>query len=129
MAKCPAHRERTPSLSITQMPDGIRLHCFAGCAQKDVLDALGLTWDDLRRRKLDYELMCQIRAAEEKEKAKREVRTKLLWEARLVMGYWHRKSAEYGASLAKFPDAVKLGKEFHRSLEMERRAQKVWESL
>jgi hypothetical protein len=48
MAKCPVHRERTGSLSITAMGDGkTRLHCFGGCDQKAVLDALGLSWSDL----------------------------------------------------------------------------------
>jgi hypothetical protein len=49
MAKCPVHREKTGSLSITDMRNGkTRLHCFAGCPQADVLRAIGLTWKDLR---------------------------------------------------------------------------------
>ena len=48
MAKCPAHREKTGSLSITQMPNGnTRLHCFAGCSQHEVVNAMGLRWYDL----------------------------------------------------------------------------------
>lgn len=49
MTHCPAHRERTGSLSITDMGAGnTRLHCFGGCAQADVLRAAGLAWKDLR---------------------------------------------------------------------------------
>lgn len=49
MAKCPVHREKTGSLSITDMGQGkTRLHCFAGCFQVDVLRAVGLNWKDLR---------------------------------------------------------------------------------
>jgi len=49
MAKCPAHRERTGSLSITDMGAGnTRLHCFSGCSQADVLEAAGLKWKDLK---------------------------------------------------------------------------------
>lgn len=49
MCKCPAHHEKTGSLSITDMGQGkTRLHCFAGCYQADVLRAVGLTWKDLR---------------------------------------------------------------------------------
>jgi hypothetical protein len=43
VARCPAHEDRSPSLSIRQADDGrILLHCFAGCAVHDVLGALGL---------------------------------------------------------------------------------------
>lgn len=49
MGKCPAHHEKTGSLSITDMGYGkTRLHCFGGCDQRDVLRAVGLTWTDLR---------------------------------------------------------------------------------
>lgn len=49
MAKCPAHHEKTGSLSITDMGHGkTRLHCFGSCDQRDVLRAVGLTWKDLR---------------------------------------------------------------------------------
>lgn len=40
MARCPAHDDRTPSLSVTQMGDVVLVHCFAGCDQVDVIDAL-----------------------------------------------------------------------------------------
>jgi putative DNA primase/helicase len=40
-AKCPAHEDRTPSLSLTDTGDGLTLwHCHAGCSQTDVRDAL-----------------------------------------------------------------------------------------
>src|SRR6185312_14209745 len=49
MAKCPAHRERTASLSVTDMGGGrTRLHCFGGCHQADVVRTAGLEWKDLR---------------------------------------------------------------------------------
>jgi hypothetical protein len=48
MAQCPAHADRTPSLSIMSFPDGnVWLHCFAGCETDDVLDRLGLSYADL----------------------------------------------------------------------------------
>ncbi len=41
MAKCPAHDDKNPSLSIRDGDNGIVLvHCFAGCEQNKVLDAL-----------------------------------------------------------------------------------------
>ena len=48
MAKCPAHSDAAPSLSIGLGRDGrILLHCFAGCSTEDILDAVGLKKRDL----------------------------------------------------------------------------------
>jgi len=44
---CPAHEDRTPSLSVTERDGKVLVHCFAGCAPEDVIGALGLTWSDL----------------------------------------------------------------------------------
>jgi hypothetical protein len=50
-ARCPAHADRTPSLSISEGVDGkVLVKCHAGCEQDAVIDALrrlGL-WDDSR---------------------------------------------------------------------------------
>ena len=41
MARCPCHRDRTPSLKITDGLDGeLILHCFGGCGWRDVKDTL-----------------------------------------------------------------------------------------
>ena len=40
LACCPAHNDKNPSLSITQISDKVLVHCFAGCEQRDVLQAL-----------------------------------------------------------------------------------------
>jgi len=40
MARCPAHDDRTPSLSITDRNGKALLHCFAGCEQRAVIEAL-----------------------------------------------------------------------------------------
>jgi hypothetical protein len=53
MARCPAHDDRQPSLSIRDTDDGRALvHCHAGCSQNRVIAALrsrGL-WDNRQRR-------------------------------------------------------------------------------
>lgn len=46
-AKCPAHDDRSPSLSIRDIGDNILIHCFAGCCPEDVLGAVGMTFRDL----------------------------------------------------------------------------------
>src|SRR5689334_20083592 len=40
-ARCPAHDDRTPSLSIRESDgDKVLVHCHAGCDQRDVIAAL-----------------------------------------------------------------------------------------
>ena len=48
IARCPAHEDREPSLSVGIGDDGrVLVHCHAGCTTPAVLDALGLTEADL----------------------------------------------------------------------------------
>ena len=52
-ACCPAHSDKSPSLSITQSADKVLLYCHSGCRQDDVIDALrsrGL-WHDKQEQK------------------------------------------------------------------------------
>ena len=40
-ARCPAHKDRSPSMSVSDSRDGkVLVHCHAGCAQRDVIAAL-----------------------------------------------------------------------------------------
>lgn len=53
MACCPAHQDKTASLSIKELPDSrVLLHCFAGCDPDSVLAAVGLTFSDLMPERL-----------------------------------------------------------------------------
>jgi len=46
--KCPAHQDKSPSMTLRLVDDGrILIHCFAGCGTDAILDALGLTFGDL----------------------------------------------------------------------------------
>jgi hypothetical protein len=48
IARCPAHNDRSASLSIAETDDGrVLAHCFAGCSVIDMLTAIGLTLADL----------------------------------------------------------------------------------
>ena len=47
IARCPAHEDRHPSLSITDAGDKLLLKCFAECETAAVLAAIGLDWSDL----------------------------------------------------------------------------------
>jgi len=53
VACCPAHNDKSPSLSIRALPNGkILLHCFAECPIDEVLNSIGLTLEDLFPEKL-----------------------------------------------------------------------------
>ena len=52
-ARCPAHDDKNPSLSIRELDDGrILIHDHAGCDVYSVLDAIGLNISDLYPDKL-----------------------------------------------------------------------------
>jgi hypothetical protein len=42
-ARCPAHDDRSPSLSVRETAEGLVLmHCFGGCSAAEVLASIGL---------------------------------------------------------------------------------------
>ncbi|MGO1544382.1 MAG: AAA family ATPase [Gulosibacter sp.] len=43
IARCPAHDDRSPSLSVTRKGDRVLTHCHAGCSYSAVMSALGLS--------------------------------------------------------------------------------------
>lgn len=48
IARCPAHDDRHPSLSIRELDDGrILVHCFAGCDVYAIVSAVGMELSDL----------------------------------------------------------------------------------
>jgi hypothetical protein len=48
MAQCPAHEDKSPSLSIRQFDDdAVRVKCFAGCTTAEILASVGLNPSDL----------------------------------------------------------------------------------
>ncbi len=52
-ARCPAHDDKSPSLSIKDTGERVLIYCFAGCCAEDVVLAAGLTWKDLYPDKWD----------------------------------------------------------------------------
>ena len=53
-ARCPAHGDKTPSLSIKETESGhVLIHCFSGCGSHDVLESIGLTFEDVMPERLD----------------------------------------------------------------------------
>ena len=48
VACCPAHEDRSPSMTIRETPDGkILMHCFAGCSIAEIAESLNIDLSDL----------------------------------------------------------------------------------
>ena len=47
MACCPAHEDKSASLSIRHADDKTLIHCFAGCSVHEVVGAVGMEINDL----------------------------------------------------------------------------------
>ncbi|MGR3782202.1 MAG: DUF7146 domain-containing protein [Albimonas sp.] len=81
--RCPAHRDRVPSLSVSDGRDGrLLLHCFAGCDFRDVLAALkdrGLIRAAGPAVELDPQAEAMRAAAEARERAKRIAQARTAW--------------------------------------------------
>ena len=74
IARCPAHDDHSPSLSIRELADGrILIHCFPGCDPSDVLAAVGLQMTALFPEPLDHRirltLLKELQAAVERDHA------------------------------------------------------------
>lgn len=72
MAICPAHEDRSPSLAISETPEGtILIHCFAGCGAGDIMDAIGMSLSDLFSEKI----IGMFKKTERSEREEREKRS------------------------------------------------------
>jgi len=47
IARCPAHEDHNPSLSLKQADDRILIYCHAGCTVAEICAAIGVTVTDL----------------------------------------------------------------------------------
>ena len=61
MARCPAHEDKTSSLSIAERNGKLLLHCFGGCTTEAVCEAMGIRVSQLfstpPSRKLEPEIV------------------------------------------------------------------------
>jgi hypothetical protein len=56
LARCPAHADSRPSLSVREMPDGVVLvKCWSGCSASEVLGAVGLEMSALFPEKINVD--------------------------------------------------------------------------
>ena len=84
VARCPAHEDKKPSLSVTESPSGLLLlFCHAGCTTDSILSAIDLTWKDLYpdESRMAYAKCCDEGAREHRKfKSDPETHEKLILE-------------------------------------------------
>lgn len=67
-ARCPAHADNSPSLSITEGERGILVKCWAGCTLDEITAALGIRVADLFADALDTDPRRRREAAQERDR-------------------------------------------------------------
>lgn len=105
MGHCPAHQDRSPSLSIRQGDKGALVCCMAGCRTEAVLQALGLRLRDLFHGPppAPEELAAKARIEMDRATAavaRREAHGRIC----SALLKWERVRDELGARLARLPD-------------------------
>jgi len=116
-ARCPAHSDRSPSLSIREGADGrILLHCFAGCTVPEILAVLKLSSRDLfagppPTSERVVAVMADREARARAARAEREAR-RTAWDR---VRKWEAIVGQIGVKLALDPENDALGKVFHRA--------------
>jgi hypothetical protein len=121
-AKCPAHQDCSPSLSIREGREGrVLLHCFAGCTTEAVLRFAGLKVADLFAGPPPT---LQQAAATALERAGRDAETLQARreQSRLAARYRKLNAVldEIAARLARTPDGAEsavIARLFHKTLE------------
>lgn len=67
-AKCPAHADNSPSLSVSEGERGILLKCWAGCSMPAICDSLGIQQQDLFFDALDTDPQKRKLAARQRDR-------------------------------------------------------------
>lgn len=71
-ACCPAHEDKSPSLSLRELEDGrVLVHCFGGCSPVQVMDAIDLKLSDLFEEPLADRIKPLYMATAEKKKLRK----------------------------------------------------------
>ncbi len=118
LARCPAHRDRLPSLSISSGRENrVLVHCWAGCDLAAVLKAAGLTFQSLfpagppptkaQRDALDRQRRTKLVEANRERQANKEIRERVQKLTAIVNAL--------GAKLARQPESDVFAAIFHQA--------------
>ncbi|HVC90425.1 MAG TPA: hypothetical protein VND66_07365 [Acidobacteriaceae bacterium] len=115
LARCPAHPDRSPSLSIAEGKDGrVVIRCWAGCATKDILAASGLTMRDLFAGPPATPQQAAMLAAEREAKAAWQRQQRAISRAARDRVFQLESLVDaIGEKLARSPDDWELERLFH----------------
>src|SRR5262249_10331976 len=119
LARCPAHDDRTPSLSVSDGNDGkVLVHCHAGCSQDAVIVALqdrGL-WPDNGSKPLPMtEAEREHRRQQEAERARQRSRRDAFIEG-VWQKIWAEAKSARGSPIERWLE-VRLGTKLARNLD------------
>jgi hypothetical protein len=119
MAKCPAHREKTASLYITERKDGSTgIHCF-GCmgSPSQLLSPVGLSVTDLfagsRPNKEALREAERQRALEERERRRKK---DAIWKTVEIRDHWRKRVEMLARGLMVTPKDDRLSSRFFSAL-------------
>jgi hypothetical protein len=54
LACCPAHDDKTPSMTVREVDGRLLVHCFSGCSASNIMASLGLSLGDLFDAPLEH---------------------------------------------------------------------------
>lgn len=120
-ARCPAHDDRTPSLSLADSADGrLLMHCHAGCAFTDIQAALrgrGMIAGAGTFQLVAKSCEAERRAAERAYKAKRSRQARIIWqEARPITGTLGERYLKGRGITCPLPNTIRyIGDCWHKS--------------
>ena len=71
-SRCPAHTDKSPSLSVSEGDRGILLRCWAGCSLREICSALKIQETDLFFDALDSDPARRREAAQQRDRQRQE---------------------------------------------------------
>jgi hypothetical protein len=117
MAKCRAHNDQKPSLSVREGRDAALIKCWAGCDLKDVLKASGLSLKDIWYASLeDPAAIRKIRQDREADEAYRDIMREYKRWRLYRQEQWSRMATALAWKLFRNPDSKSLSEAYELAL-------------